>query len=135
MGPSFALEDGMDPLPRHISWPYFVPETTSNRDAFCRPRVAVQSVSSSSCCLKSGTILEALYRVYEGFWFSPLKLIMTSLFHFEEKIHRKHLTRAETIPLLFSRMLSHVLEHLGFLAEPHQECHWVCEATFTVEKW
>ena len=59
---------------------------------------------------------------------------MTSLFHFEEKIHRKHLSRAETIPLLFLRMLSHVLEHLGFSAEPHREHCQVCEATFTVEK-
>ena len=60
---------------------------------------------------------------------------MSSLFHFEEKIHRKHLSRAETIPLLFSRFLSHVLEHLGFRAEPHQEHRRVCEAAFTVEKW
>ena len=60
---------------------------------------------------------------------------MTSLFHFEEKIHRKHLSRAETIPLLFLRLLYHVLEHLGFPAEPYREQLWVCEATFTVEKW
>ena len=60
---------------------------------------------------------------------------MTSLFHFEEKIHKKYLSRAETIPLLFPRLLSHVLEHLGFLAEPHQERRLVCEATFNVEKW
>ena len=84
---------------------------------------------------RRGTILEALYRISKGFWFNPPKLIMTSLFHFEEKIHIKHLRRAETIPLLFSRLLSHVLEHLGFPAEPHQEHRRVCEATFTVEKW
>ena len=60
---------------------------------------------------------------------------MTSLFHFEEKIHRKHLSRAETIPLLFPRLLYHVLEHLGFPAGPHRERRRVCEATFTVEKW
>ena len=59
---------------------------------------------------------------------------MTSLFHFEEKIHRKHLSRAATIPLLFPRLLSHVLEHLGFPIKPHQECRRVCESTFTVEK-
>ena len=56
---------------------------------------------------------------------------MKSLFQFEEKIHRKHLNRVETIPLLFLRMLSHVLEHLGFLTEHRR----VCEATFTIEKW
>ena len=60
---------------------------------------------------------------------------MTSLFHFEEKIHRNHLSRVETIPLLFPRLLSHVWEHLSFPIEPHQEHCWVCEATFTVEKW
>ena len=60
---------------------------------------------------------------------------MTSLFHFEEKIHQKHLSRAKTIPLLFPRLLYHVLEHLSFLAEPHQETRRVCEATFTIEKW
>ena len=63
---------------------------------------------------RRGAILEALYNISEGFWFSPPKLIMTSLFHFEEKIHLKHLSRAENIPLLFSRLLCHVLEHLGF---------------------
>ena len=60
---------------------------------------------------------------------------MTSFFHFEEKIHKKHLSRVETIPLLFPRLLSHVLDHLGFLVEPHRERRRVCKATFTVEKW
>ena len=60
---------------------------------------------------------------------------MTSLFTFEEKIHRKHLRSAETIPLLFPRLLSHVLEHLGFSVEPYHERRWVCEATFIGEKW
>ena len=46
---------------------------------------------------------------------------MTAIFHFEEKIHCKNLSRAETIPLLFPWLLSQVLEHLGFSAEPHLE--------------
>ena len=33
------------------------------------------------------------------------------------------------------QLLSHVLKHLGFLAEPHRERRRVCEATFTIEKW
>ena len=37
---------------------------------------------------RRGAILEALYCIYEGFWFSPTKLIMTSLFQFEYKVHR-----------------------------------------------
>ena len=60
---------------------------------------------------------------------------MSSFFHFKEKIHKKNLSRTEAIPLLFPRLLSYVLEHLGFPVEPHREHHRVCEATFTVEKW
>ena len=68
-----------------------------------------------------GAILEALYRIFEGFWFSPSELVMTSLLHFEEKVHRKDLARAEAFPLLMPRLLSQVLEHLGFLEEPRIE--------------
>ena len=68
---------------------------------------------------RRGAILEALYRISEGFWFNSVELILTALLHFEEKVHRKGLTRAETIPLLMPRLLCHVLEHLGFPEEPH----------------
>ena len=54
MDPSFAPGDGPDPLPRHINWPYFVPEAASNKDAFCGPPTAVKSVSSSACCPEAG---------------------------------------------------------------------------------
>ena len=60
---------------------------------------------------------------------------MTSLFHFEEKIHRKNLSRVEAIPLLFPWLLSQVLKHHGFSDEPHLECRRVCDAIFTVKKW
>ena len=40
---------------------------------------------------RRGAILEALYRISEGFWFSPFELVMTSLLHFEEKVHHKGL--------------------------------------------
>ena len=66
---------------------------------------------------RRGAILEALYRISEGFRFSPSELVMTSLLHFEEKVHRKGLARAESLPLLMPRLLSQVLEHLGFLDE------------------
>ena len=68
-----------------------------------------------------GAILEALYQISEGFWFNPAELIMMTLLHFVEKVHRKGLTRAETIPLSMPRLLCHVLEHLGFPEEPHIE--------------
>ena len=46
---------------------------------------------------------------------------MTALLHFEDKVHRKGLARAEGLPLLMSRLLSQVLEHLGFPEEPRIE--------------
>ena len=46
---------------------------------------------------------------------------MTSLLHFEEKVHRKGLARAEAFPLLMPRLVSQVLEHLGFPEEPRIE--------------
>ena len=70
---------------------------------------------------RRGSILEALYKISEGFLFSPSKLVMTSLLHFEEKVHRKGLAQAESLPLLMLRLLSQVLEHLGFPEEPHLE--------------
>ena len=60
---------------------------------------------------------------------------MTSIFHFEDKIHHKNPTRAEAIPLLFPRLLSQVLEHLGFPSKPQLEHRHVYKAIFTVEKW
>ena len=46
---------------------------------------------------------------------------MASLLQFEEKVHRKDLARAESLPLLMPRLLYHVLEHMGFPAEPRIE--------------
>ena len=80
-------------------------------------------------------IPEALYHIFKGFWFNPVELIMTYLFHFEEKIHCKNLTRVEAIPLNFSLQLCQVLEHLGFPTEPHLERRQVCEAIFKMKKW
>ena len=58
---------------------------------------------------RRGAILEALYRISEGYWFSPSELVMTSLMHFEDKVHRKGLARAESLPLLMPRLLCQVL--------------------------
>ena len=46
---------------------------------------------------------------------------MTSLLHFEDKVHQKGLARAESLPLLMPRLLCQVLEHLGFSEEPRIE--------------
>ena len=60
---------------------------------------------------------------------------MTSLFHFEDKFHHRNLTRAESIPLLFPRILCQVLEHMGFPVELQLERSRDCEAILTVDKW
>ena len=75
---------------------------------------------------RRGAILEALCRISEGFWFSPSELVMIALLHFEDKVHRKGLARAESIPLLMPRLLCQVLEHLGFAEEPRIERRFRC---------
>ena len=57
---------------------------------------------------RRGPILEALYRILGNFWFSPSELVMTSLLHFEEKVHWRDLARAESMcrgcfPMFLSR--------------------------------
>ena len=84
---------------------------------------------------RRGDILEALFRISEGFYFGPHHLIMAALFYFEEKVHRKKLHRAESIPLLFPRLLCRVLEHLGFPVDHQAERRQVCRDVFTLEKW
>ncbi|RVW13020.1 Pol polyprotein [Vitis vinifera] len=54
---------------------------------------------------RRGVLLEALFRISEGFFFGPHHLIMVALLYFEEKVHRKKLLRADAIPLLFPRLL------------------------------
>ena len=83
---------------------------------------------------RRGAILEALYRISEGFWFSPSELVMTSLLHFEEKVHRKGLARAESLPLLMPRLLSQVLEHLGSPEEPRIERRISCTQVLSTEQ-
>ena len=51
---------------------------------------------------RRGAILEALFRISEGFYFGPHHLIMTAPLYFEEKVHRKKLLRADAIPLLIT---------------------------------
>ena len=58
---------------------------------------------------------------------------MTSLLHFEEKVHRKGLDRAEAYPLLMPRLLSQVLEHLGFPEEPRIERQISCPQVLSTE--
>ena len=59
---------------------------------------------------------------------------MTSLLHFEEKVHHKGLPRAEGLPLLMPRLLSQVLEHLGFPEEPRIEWRIRCTQVLSTER-
>ena len=59
---------------------------------------------------------------------------MTSLLHFEEKVHRKGLARAEGLLLLMLRLLSQVLENLGFPEEPHIEHRISCTQVLSTER-
>ena len=59
---------------------------------------------------------------------------MTSLLHFEEKVHRKGLARAESLPLLMPRLLSQVLEHLGFPEEPRIKRRISCTQVLSTER-
>ena len=83
---------------------------------------------------RRGAILGALYRISEGYWFSPSELVMTSLLHFEDKVHRKGLARAESLPLLMPRLLCQVLEHLGFPEEPRIERRIRCPQVLSMER-
>ena len=59
---------------------------------------------------------------------------MTTFLHFEEKVHRKDLARAEAIPLLIPRLLCPVLEHLRFPEEPRIECRQSCPQILSRER-
>ena len=84
---------------------------------------------------RRGPILDALYRIYMGFYFRPHHLIMAAFLYFEDKVHRKKLQRADTIPLLFPRLLYHILEHMGYPIEPHLERRHHCREHFTLDQW
>ena len=83
---------------------------------------------------RRGAILEALYWISGGFWFSPSELVMASLLQLEEKVHRKDLARAESFPLLMLRLLCYVLEHMGFPEEPRLEMRARCPQVVSVER-
>ena len=59
---------------------------------------------------------------------------MTALLHFKDKVHRKGLARAESIPLLMPRLLCQVLEHLGFPEDPWIERRFRCPQVLSMER-
>ena len=59
---------------------------------------------------------------------------MSALLHFEDKVHRKGLLRAEGLPLLMPRLLSQVLEHLRFPEEPRIKRRINCTQVLSMER-
>ena len=59
---------------------------------------------------------------------------MTSLLHFEDKVHRKGLARVESLPLLMPRLLSQVLDHLGFPEESRIWWRISCSQVLSTER-
>ena len=135
MVPSLYQGDGSFIIPGHDCRVYIFQEAASPTYAPYRSHFTVQSVSLQHLVQRREAILEALYHIFEGFWFSPTELIMTSLFHFEYKVHRRHLTRVESTPLLFPRLLCQVLEHIGFPDEPRIKRRRDCEAVLIFDWW
>ncbi|RVW49183.1 hypothetical protein CK203_087438 [Vitis vinifera] len=84
---------------------------------------------------RRGVLLEALFRISEGFFFGHHHLIMAALLYFEEKVHKKKLLRADAIPLMFPRLLCQILEHLGYPTEPQFERKRICREIYTLDKW
>nr|CAN76099.1 hypothetical protein VITISV_038371 [Vitis vinifera] len=108
---------------------------------FFYPRVALDFYQSMTTrgvphtVQRRWAILEALFRIFEGYYFGPHHLIMAALLHFEEKVHKRRLTRAASIQLLFPRLLCHVLAHMGFPADPQSEPRCHCRESFSLEQW
>ena len=59
---------------------------------------------------------------------------MTALLPFEDKVHRKGHVLAKGLSLLMSRLLSQVLEHLGFPEEPRIERRIRCPQVLSMER-
>ncbi|RVW85969.1 hypothetical protein CK203_041477 [Vitis vinifera] len=83
---------------------------------------------------RRGAILDFISDI-RGLLFQATSLDYGSLFHFEEKVHRKKLQRADTIPLLFPRLLCHILEYMGYPTKPYLERRHHCRERFTLDKW
>ena len=60
---------------------------------------------------------------------------MTFLFHLEDKVHRWSLSRVESTPLLFPRLLCQVLGHMGFPDVHRLERRCDSAASLTVDRW
>ncbi|RVW88220.1 hypothetical protein CK203_038629 [Vitis vinifera] len=81
---------------------------------------------------RRGALLEALYRISEGFFFGPHHLIMAALLYFERRSIRR--SCLELMPFLYCSPDCYV-EHLGYPTEPQFEGKRICREIFTLDKW
>ena len=132
MASAITERDGSLSRSRYHDRAYTLPPIAFPADAPRGPRTSDKPIPTSALCTAHGAILEALYRISKGFWFSPFELVMAALLHFKEKVHRKDLARAEAFPLLMPRLLSQVLEHLGFPEEPCIERQVSCPQVLSI---
>ncbi|RVW44170.1 hypothetical protein CK203_089401 [Vitis vinifera] len=100
----------------HLLRRYRTEHLLTPRDFFY-PRVAMDFYQSMTTnqhwTQRRGVLLEALFRISEGYFFGPHHLIMAALLYFEEKI----------------------LKHLGYPLDPQLERKSICREVFTLEKW
>ncbi|RVW58221.1 hypothetical protein CK203_109793 [Vitis vinifera] len=101
---------------RHIAEALHIPYEPSHFEDY---RVWTSSQLEMHWTQRRGVLLEALFRISEGYFFGPHHLIMAALLYFEEKVHKKKLQRADAIPLLFPR-LCQILEHLELSSQSPQ---------------
>ena len=135
MGPPTSSRDGSSTSPRLHSGASILQEAAPASDGADQPFIPYQSIPATTLCAAEGSHLGgSLPDLGGGYWFSPSELVMTSLMHFEEKVHRKGLTRAESLPLLMPRLLCQVLEHMGFPAKPRIERRVRCPLVLSVER-
>ncbi|KAL6318386.1 hypothetical protein AAG906_040567 [Vitis piasezkii] len=69
-------------------------------------------------------ILEALFRIISGQWWTPANLFMAALFYFEDKVHLKQLQRAKKYPLFFRACWA-----------PYWKNKHHCREVYTISKW
>lgn len=81
------------------------------------------------------SFLEAMFKMAEGYWFSPAELVMSALFYFEQRVHVKKLKRATIYDLFFPRLLSQVIESTGLISNVAQERKIDCREIFDQRKW
>ena len=134
LGPPHRTERWFEHWPEMLQLVQYLSEAASASYAAHRPSSAYLLVPLQHYVQRRGPILEALYRISGNFWFSPSELVMTSLLQFEEKVHRKDLARAESIPRTNARLLCYVLEQMRFPEEPRIEMRDRCPHVVSMDR-